>query len=170
MGRTRMSARRLDLAAALAVLIGGIGSPARAQVGFGGQIGQPAVPPILNLNRLGAPPGLNYYNIVQPQIQATSAIAQLQQQQSQLQYGATAVGPGANLVTGHPVFYGNYSHFYATRGLAGVGAAGGGGLGGAGFQLPTGGAAMGGMGGTGARPGAAPATGAPVFPGTGGVR
>jgi hypothetical protein len=124
MERTRMKARRLGLAAALALLVGGVGSPVRAQ-GFGGQINQPAVPPILNLNRLGAPPGLNYYNIYQPQIQAQSAIAQLQQQ-AQIQYGATAVGPGANLVTGHPVFYGNYSHFYATRGLAGVGASAGG--------------------------------------------
>jgi hypothetical protein len=165
-----MSARRLGPAAALALLVGSVGSPARAQVRFGGQIGQPAVPPILNLNRLGAPPGLNYYNIVQPQIQSQSAIAQLQQQ-AQIQFGATAVGPGANLVTGHPVFYGNYSHFYATRGLAGVGAAGGGGVGGAGFQLPGGAREpWAAPGSTGTRPGQVPATGATAFPGTGGVR
>jgi hypothetical protein len=127
-------------------------------------VNQPPVPAILNLNRFGAPPGLNYYNIVQPQVQAQAAIAQLQQQQTQ--YGATAVGPGAALSTGHPVFFGNYSHFYATRGLAGVGASVVGGGGSAGTQFGTGGQV--GTGGQG-RP-AQGASSPPAFPGTGGVR
>jgi hypothetical protein len=151
--RDLMSPLRLA-PAALALLVGSVGAPARAQgPTFGGPGNQPAVPPILNLNRLGAPPGVNYYNIVQPQVQFQSAISQLQQQTSQLQYAATAVGPGASLATGHPVSYGNYSHYYAIRGLAGGGAYGGGGLGTGGpSQLGAGGAfgaqRFGGVGGT----------------------
>src|SRR5947208_2204631 len=120
MRKALMIPRRFG-AAALALAVASAGAPARAQAPSFGVPNQPPVAPILNLNRLGAPPGVNYYNIVQPQVQFQSAISQLQQQTTQLQYAATAVGPGANLATGHPVFYGNYSHYYATRGLAGVG-------------------------------------------------
>lgn len=163
--------RRYHLgAAALALLLGSVVSPAHAQVPqFGGPINQPAVPPILNLNRFGAPPGLNYYNIVQPQVQSQDAISQLQQQTAQIQSQASAVGPGATLTTGHPVSYGNYSHFYALRGfplrgLAGVGgASGASGLpGGLGSQLGGGGA----LGGSQGRPGRAPS----ASPVSGGVR
>jgi hypothetical protein len=164
----------LGPAAALALLVGSVGSPARAQApGFGGPINQPPIPPILNLNRLGAPPGLNYYNIVQPQVQSQAAIAQLQQQTAQIQYQATAVGPGATLVTGHPVYYGNYLHYYSARGLAGVGGAGTAGVPGAGgFQLGASGfpAGAGGLGGVLGRPGQAQAGTTPGTPGAGGVR
>jgi hypothetical protein len=153
--------------AALAVLLAGLGSPARAQgIPFGGPAYQPPVNPIVNITRQGAPPGLNYYNIVQPQLQFQASISQLQQQTTQLQAAATAVGPGATLTSGHPVFYGNLTHYYSTRGLAGVGAGAGAGAGAAGFQVGTG--AVGGT--SQGRPGQVPNPAAPAFPGTGGVR
>lgn len=173
MGRSLMSPRRL-CPAALALLVGSVGAPAHAQ-GFGGSFNQPAVPPILNLNRFGAPPGLNYYNIVQPQLQFQAAISQLQQQTSQLQVGASAVGPGASLATGHPVFYGNYSHYYALRGLAGAGGYGaaGGSYGGAG-RFGAGGQFSGAGGGTGfgrgGMPGGGSGFGAPPAGSSSGVR
>jgi hypothetical protein len=57
----------------------------------------------------------NLYNIVQPQVQYASEISQLQQQASQFQ-GTLAQASGAGaLVTGHPAFFGNYSHYYGRR-------------------------------------------------------
>src|SRR5205807_1068466 len=107
----------------------------------------------------GAPPGVNYYNIVQPQVQAQTAIAQLQQQ-VQTQVLATSVGPGSGLSTGHPVFFGNYYHYYSTRGLAGIGTTLGGGAATLGAQI-----------GTGAVGRTSQGTAAPPnFPGTGTVR
>lgn len=148
--------------AAVALLAGGLASPVQAQgIPFGGPGYQPPVPPIINITRQGAPAGINYYNIVQPQVQFGSNINQLQQRTSLLQAEASAAGPGANLSTGHPVFFGNYSHFYATRGLAGVGTYGGGPTsGGAPIQVGAGGPGRSTQGG-GSSPG---------FPGTGGVR
>jgi hypothetical protein len=143
------------LAATLAVLLTGLAAPARAQgIPFGGPTYNPPVNPILNLNRLGSPPGINYFNLVQPQIQFGSSINQLQLQTGQLQSDITAVGTGAVLATGHPVAFGNLSHYYAFRGLAGVsgGAVGGFGFGGqgglsggagGGFNRPGGGASSG---------------------------
>jgi hypothetical protein len=120
------------LAATLAVLLTGLAAPARAQgVPFGGPTYNPPVNPILNLNRQGSLPGINYFNLVQPQIQFGSSINQLQQQAGQLQSEITGAGNAAGLVTGHPVAFGNLSHYYAFRGLAGV--SGGGLVGGFGF-------------------------------------
>src|SRR5690349_19265376 len=41
---------------------------------------RPTVSPYLNLNRRGASPGINYYNLVRPQTEFYSSIQQLQQQ------------------------------------------------------------------------------------------
>jgi hypothetical protein len=93
--------------------VAGAGSPALAQTPFGGNLYQPPVSPYLNILRTGAPPALNYYNIVQPQFQFGNQISQLQMSQQQL--------PGAALgtTTGHPVQFGSYLHYYS-RGI-GVG-------------------------------------------------
>src|SRR4051812_45352389 len=43
-------------------------------------ITRPAVSPYLNLLRTDQPAGLNYYNLVRPQVEFRSSIGQLQQQ------------------------------------------------------------------------------------------
>jgi hypothetical protein len=83
-----------------------------------GNINQPPVSPYLNILRGGAPPGVNYYNLVQPQLQFYSAINQLQAQQQQQAISSTNAS-GA-LITGHPIQFSNYSHFFPQQGL-GVG-------------------------------------------------
>jgi hypothetical protein len=151
---------RVGLVAALAGMVAGFGGPARAQgIPFGGPAYNPPVSPYLNLIRGGASPGLNYYNIVQPQIQFQSEITGLQQQTGALQAQQSAVGPGTSLATGHMVAFGNWSHYYARRGMAGIGGGmyggmgrGMGGIGGMGRGMGMGGMGgmgMGGMGGMG---------------------
>jgi hypothetical protein len=93
--------------------VAGAGSPALAQAPFGGNLYQPPVSPYLNILRAGAPPGLNYYNIVQPQFQFGNQISQLQMNQQQL------AGAALGTTTGHPVQFGSYLHYYS-RGI-GVG-------------------------------------------------
>ncbi len=108
---------RNNLARTLAVLIllGVLGSRAQAQTLYG-NINQPPVSPYINILRGGAPAGVNYYNIVQPQLQFYSAINQLQQQQ---QYQAAALtSPQGYLTTGHPIQFANLSHFYPQGGLS----------------------------------------------------
>jgi hypothetical protein len=108
--------------AALAVVIGGIGSTATAQY-------QPApvnpfqqspVSPYINIVRRGAPPAVNYFNIVQPQLQFQSQIGQLQQQQAALAQTGGTLLENQPLTTGHPIQFGNYSHYFGNR-LTGIG-------------------------------------------------
>ena len=110
---------------------GTIGQYAPPRVGLGG----PAYSPYNNLNRPGGAAN-NYLGIVRPQIDASRAINQIQQQQ--------AVGPGpaeegyqiggqqlsrdpANLLqTGHAVTFGNTAQYFpqqtgAVRGVNGAG-------------------------------------------------
>lgn len=102
--------------AALALLIAGAGSGALAQT-LSGSINQPPVSPYINILRGGAPAGVNYYNIVQPQLQFYSAINQLQSQQRQQ---AASMGSSSEfLSTGHEVQFGNLSHFYPQQGGGG---------------------------------------------------
>jgi hypothetical protein len=108
--------KRLVLAAVAAAL--GWGAQARAQVGgyqrpATSPVYQPAVNPILNANR-GA---VGYYTQTRPQEDAFHSIGQLQTgvQQLQMQPGAmyTPQGTAANLgMSGHPVAFFNYSHYY----------------------------------------------------------
>ena len=44
------------------------------------QFSRPTVSPYLNLNRFGTSTGLNYYNLVRPQLDYNSSIVQLRQQ------------------------------------------------------------------------------------------
>ena len=73
----------------------------------------PPVSPYLNLGRGGAP-AINYYGLVRPQVDTAAYLQQLQRQQ------AAAALPPAELaggvpVTGHPVQFMNFSHYYSGR-------------------------------------------------------
>jgi hypothetical protein len=107
---------RTYLAGALTMLAlwsAGSNSTAQGQTLYG-NINQPPVSPYINILRGGAPAGVNYYNIVQPQLQFYSAINQLQAQQQQV---AAGLSPSGALTTGHPIQFYNYSHFFPQQGL-----------------------------------------------------
>ncbi len=108
-----MRSNAAAILAALAFLLAGSSSRTHAQTLYG-NLNQPAVSPYLNVLRGGAPPGVNYYNIVQPQLQFFSAINRLQQQQQQT---AAVLGSssGGALTTGHEVQFSNYSHYYPSQ-------------------------------------------------------
>ena len=123
----------------LAVLTLGLTSRANAQMGAY----QGPVSPYINILRGGASPAINWFNIVQPQIAFDNAITQLQVQQSAL--GQALTTPTAlGMTTGHPVMFGNYSHYY-TAGRMGTGGSTTGGIGMAGMGMG-GMGIMGGMG------------------------
>jgi hypothetical protein len=140
-------------AAILGLLVAVMGSQAHAQP-MGGP-SQPPVSPYINILRGGAPAGVNYFNIVQPQLDFNNAIGQLQTQQNGMGQ-AMAMGNTLGTTTGHPVMFGNLSHYYSVQrmgaGMGGMGM-GGGGMGGmgAGGMGGVGGMSggMGGMGGMG---------------------
>lgn len=139
--------------------------PGQGQLGQYNQPGgnRAVVPPILNMNRAGNP-AINYFGIVQPQIDASRGLQQLQQQFQQLDAGAltqggysatTAAPMGTSmLTTGHPVAFMNYAAYfplYARGGGGGMmrgntGALGGIGLGGTPFGGGPGGGPFGGSG------------------------
>ena len=96
--------------AALTLATAVAGRGAHAQTLYG-TAPQPPVSPYINVLRGGAAAGVNYYNIVQPQLQFYSAINQLQAQQQQ-QQAAIAMSSMGYETTGHPVQFYNYSHFY----------------------------------------------------------
>jgi hypothetical protein len=80
----------------------------------------PAVSPYLNLMRVGAPIGVNYYDLVRPQIQFQSAISNLQQNQAGLIQGLSTGGTADSLVTtGHPAMFGNYGHYFPGQASSG---------------------------------------------------
>ena len=108
---------------------GGLGTPfAAAQFQPGGYQPpiqqQPAVSPYLNINRFGQPPGLNYYNLVRPQIQTQQQLMNLQNQQQLLASGLAGGGaitpldkPPPTSGTGHPVNYFDWSRYFPLQGL-----------------------------------------------------
>jgi hypothetical protein len=98
-----------------ALLASGAISSVSAQT-ISGNINQPPVSPYINILRAGAPAGVNYYNIVQPQLQMYSAINQLQTQQ----LAPAALATLGYQSTGHPVQFSNYSHFYPQLALGGT--------------------------------------------------
>jgi hypothetical protein len=88
---------------------------------------------------------VNYFNLVQPQLQFNSAIGQLGVQQTAL--GQAISNPAiSGLTTGHPVMFGNYGHYYSSSFTpssgGGMGISSGFGVGG----MRAGGMGMGGMG------------------------
>jgi hypothetical protein len=114
----------LAVLSVLAVLTAG---EARAQFPFAGGVtppyARPAVSPYLNLFRAGSPAGINYYDLVRPQVQVNRALYGLQQQVGTLGQQVTAEGEGtANLLaTGHRV--GFMTHLRYFQNLGGQGGA-----------------------------------------------
>jgi hypothetical protein len=83
---------------------------------------RPMFSPYLNLVRTNNPAinaGINYAGIVRPEFQIYSDVGQLQRQVSSLETGAAAGPEGTGLVTGHPVLFQNYGHFYPAAGTPG---------------------------------------------------
>jgi hypothetical protein len=93
------------------------GGSARAQGLY-----RPPVSPYLNLVRPGNP-GLNYYNLVRPQVEFGNSILGLQQQVGALGTEVALEGQAQTALptTGHATVFGNYSHYYP--GLTAPGAA-----------------------------------------------
>jgi hypothetical protein len=94
---------------------------AEAQPGIGinrppGVVGGP-VSPYINLLRQGSPAGINYYGLVRPQFQFQNSIQGLQSQVTTLgsQVATDTQGANAMPVTGHPVQFFNYSHYFGGR-------------------------------------------------------
>ncbi|HEY7330495.1 MAG TPA: hypothetical protein VH592_22835 [Gemmataceae bacterium] len=101
------------------------GSSVWAQTIGGQNPSGPAVSPYLNLMRVGAPLGVNYYDLVRPQIQLRSDVANLQQNQAALFRGLSNGGAADSAVTtGHIAMFGNTSHYFPAQG-GGVSAGGG---------------------------------------------
>jgi hypothetical protein len=69
---------------------------------------QPAVSPYLNLVRPGSPPGLNYYDLVRPQVETQNSLHDLREQvQAAHAYGVgNRENAAAPLTTGHPTYFG----------------------------------------------------------------
>jgi hypothetical protein len=110
---------RILLAAALATAWGLAVGPAGAQPAVPRPQTNPYMPPafspFLNL-RGGGNPAINYFGIVQPQLEFQQQLRALQLQQGAL--GAAMDDPtGAALAqTGHPSQFGNYGHYFGPPG------------------------------------------------------
>lgn len=101
--------------------------------------GTPAISPYLNMNR-GGFPAINYYGLVQPQVNTAKQLQMLQQNQAvQTQLGLIQDQDAltAYAITGHPTAFSNYSHYFG-RGAGSSGGALGG--------LPAGPGLLGGVG------------------------
>jgi hypothetical protein len=119
--------KRFVLACTLATLLGVLaaGERAQAQVGLPqppqNPLLQPPVSPFLNINRGGGNPAVNYFGIVQPQLQTVQQLQALQMQQAQMaQMGLGANidvnNPGLFANTGHASQFFNYGHYYGPPG------------------------------------------------------
>jgi hypothetical protein len=105
-----------------ASVLAGVTPAGAQQLGAPGNFGQPpanpfgnpAISPFLNLNR-GGNPAINYFGIVQPQLQTSQSLQQLQQGQMSLEqnamYGQTGTGAFGSM-TGHPAVFMNTLHYY----------------------------------------------------------
>ena len=134
-----MKSLRISLAAAMALAAFGTAGRAHAQMGPY----NPPISPYINILRGGASPAVNWFNIVQPQLEFNSALGMVQSQQNAMGQAISSNALGAT--TGHPVMFGNYSHYYPMRrGGMGMGGMGMGGMGMGGMGM--GGMGMGGMG------------------------
>jgi hypothetical protein len=106
------------------VLFLGAGTAAQAQNPYA----RPAVSPYTNLFRPGQPVGLNYYNLVRPDLDFRSSIQQLQQQnQAQQQAINDLQAPAGPVVTGHQAGFQTHRAYFqtvATGPISGTGAAG----------------------------------------------
>jgi len=81
---------------------------------------QPAVSPYLNLLRAGAPPGINYYGIVQPEVQFRAGLQQVGLQTSANQQAIAGLqSPTALPATGHAVGFQNHLGYFQNIGAPG---------------------------------------------------
>jgi len=78
------------------------------------QIAKPVISPYLNLLRNNNPAYLNYYGLVQPQIQTQNALNNLQTQVSTLQNAPQQAfaGTGSELATGKTVGYFTHRQYF----------------------------------------------------------
>jgi hypothetical protein len=95
-------------------------TPAMASAQYGG-FTQPRVSPYLNLLRAGSPPGVNYYDLVRPQIDNRAAILQLQQQGLANQQAIAGLEANTPLTTGHPFGFQNHMRYFNNLGSGGAG-------------------------------------------------
>ena len=85
---------------------------------------RPTFSPWLNLNRQGTSPAVNYYGIIRPQVNANSAIQQLQQQavgvQQQLAQPTTELPPTGNVAgfLNHQQYFLNHRGGFTAGGAA----------------------------------------------------
>jgi hypothetical protein len=117
--------KRFMLACTLATGLGLLtaGQRAQAQVQLPGPPQnpyiQPPVSPFLNINR-GGNAAINYFGIVQPQLQTVQQLQALQLQQAQMiQMGigtTDTTALGGMSVTGHNSQFFNYGHYYGPPG------------------------------------------------------
>jgi hypothetical protein len=89
--------------------------------GTGAYARQP-LSPYLNLARTDAPPAINYYNLVRPQIAFSNAIQNLQLQVDQIapQTGQPGEAPPAEITTGHPFGFMNHTAYFQNLGTQGA--------------------------------------------------
>jgi hypothetical protein len=80
----------------------------------------PRVSPYLNLLRGGATPGLNYVNLVQPDIQTRNSIQQLQTQTVGNQQEIAGLEAGVLPVTGHAFGFQNHLAYFNNLSSAGA--------------------------------------------------
>jgi hypothetical protein len=78
---------------------------------------RPPVSPYLNLMRPGLS-GINYYGLVRPQVDAATAIQQLQQQQLALAAAGGSLDNAALPTTGHTTRFMNYGRYFFNQGGA----------------------------------------------------
>ena len=150
--------RRLLLAACC---LGTVGTSAQAQYPYSQPLTapyqRPVVSPYINLLRPGAPPAINYFGVVRPEVQLYNSANLLQQQITANRQAVTGLEEqqAAPLTTGHPIYFLNYQRYFLNFGAAAPGG---------GSSLRPGAGAAGTAGSMGARPGAA-AAGAGARPG-----
>src|SRR5262249_53508964 len=79
---------------------------------------RPPVSPYINLMRPGLS-GINYYGLVRPQVDAATALQQLQQQQLALAASGGSLDPAGSLpTTGHTTRFMNYGRYFFNQGGA----------------------------------------------------
>lgn len=88
---------------------------------YGGTYARPPIlSPYLNLARTDAPPAVNYYNLVRPQIYFSNAIQNLQQQVDVVgQQAIQAETTTGELTTGHPFGFMTHGRYFQNLGLQG---------------------------------------------------
>jgi hypothetical protein len=115
--------------AVAAVVFSSSAATAQAINPYAGATPSPTISPYLNLLRYGNPPYLNYYGLVQPQLQAQEQFQNLQAQYAGLAANQQAMTAAGGLQTG--TRFGYFTHRgYFLNNRGGLGGRLGGGLGG----------------------------------------